>query len=59
MAFALKLTISSSAVPTWPTSVDWPGGSAPTLGNGTHVLGFLTFDGGTSWVGVVAAYNIS
>jgi len=58
-AFALKLTISSAAVPTWPAAVKWATGVAPTLGNGTHVLGFITFDGGTTWTGVLAAFNQS
>jgi len=58
-AFALLLTISSAAVPTWPASVDWTGGVAPTLGNGLHVLGFLSFDGGTTWTGFVGALNKS
>lgn len=58
-AFALDLTISSSAVPTWPAAVKWAGGSAPSLADGTHVLGFLTFDGGTNWIGVLAAYGVS
>lgn len=58
-AFALQLSISSSAVPTWPASVKWAAGSPPTLANGSHVIGFLTFDGGTTWVGTVAAYNFS
>lgn len=49
------LTISSSAVPTWPASVKWSGGVAPTLGNGTHVLGFLTWDGGTTVYGMVGS----
>ena len=55
MGFALELVISSSAVPTWPAAVKWSGGVAPVLGNGTHVLGFLTFDGGTTWTGMVGA----
>lgn len=58
-AFALKLTISSAAVPTWPASVDWDSGTAPTLGNGVHILGFLTFDGGTIWYGTVLVFNAS
>lgn len=57
--FLLALTISSSAVPTWPAAVDWPSGSAPSLVNGTHLLGFITLDGGTTWVGVICAYNYS
>lgn len=56
-AFILELTISSSAVPTWPASVDWDNGTAPTFGNGRHVLGFVTFDGGTTWTGMVGAYS--
>lgn len=56
-AFLLELTISSSAVPSWPASVDWAQGFNPSssLGNGTHVLGFITLDGGTNWTGVVVA----
>lgn len=54
-AFILNLTISSSAVPTWPASVEWAGGAAPTLGNGRSVLGFMTDDGGTTWTGFVGA----
>ena len=49
----LLLTITSAAVPTWPAVVDWSGGVAPTLGNGEHVIGFLTFDGGTTVKGFV------
>lgn len=58
-AFVLDITISSSATTTWPASVDWSGGTAPTLGNGRHILGFLTTDGGTSWVGMVLAATVS
>lgn len=55
--FILELTISSAAVPTWPASVKWSSGYDPsaTLGNGTHVLGFITFDGGTTWTGMLGA----
>lgn len=58
-AFIFELTITSAAVPTWPASVDWAGGVAPTLGNGRHVLGFVTFDGGTTWTGMVGALAAS
>lgn len=58
-AFVLVLTISSSAVPTWPATVDWEAGSAPTLGNGTHVLGFMTVDGGTNWIGFLGARAVA
>lgn len=54
-AFVVELTISGGAVPTYPASVQWSGGSKPTLGNGRHVLGFVTFNGGTVWTGMVGA----
>jgi hypothetical protein len=58
-AFVLELTISSNAVPTWPASVEWEEGVAAEPGNGTHLIGFVTFDGGTSWIGMVGAFNVS
>lgn len=56
-AFVLELTISSAAVPTWPASVTWGGGVDPSsaLGNGRHVIGFVTFDGGTTWTGMLGS----
>jgi hypothetical protein len=57
--FILELTISSAAVPTWPASVTWRGGVAPTLGNGTHLLGVLTMNGGTTWRGLVGGIAFS
>jgi hypothetical protein len=42
---------------TWPASVEWPGGVAPTLSDGPNevdVLSFLSVDGGTTWFGTVA-----
>ena len=38
---------------TWPSSVDWSGGSAPDLSTVStdYVLVFLTIDGGTTWRG--------
>lgn len=50
---ALLLTISSSAVPTWPGSVDWPDAATPSFENGESLIVFATFDGGTSWKGAV------
>lgn len=60
-AFVLELTITSSAVPAWPAAVEWAGGADPSsdLGDGTHVLGFFTLNGGTDWTGVVVAQAIS
>lgn len=57
MAFILELTVSGGAVPTWPASVDWDGGYTPIFPNGRNVIGFITFDGGVTWTGVVGAFN--
>lgn len=56
-AFLLFLTISSGATPTWPASVKWTDGSAPIPGNGSHLFGFATPDGGSTWVGNFCARN--
>jgi len=50
-AFTLELTHTSGTV-TWPTSVKWPGDTAPSLTAGkTHLFTFVTDDGGTRWRG--------
>ena len=39
---------------TWPSSVDWPGGTAPTqttAANARDIYHMLTVDGGTTWHG--------
>ena len=46
---------------TWPASVDWAGGTAPTLstdGSAVDVLTFLTVDGGTTWLGFAAGLDM-
>ena len=57
-AFILKVIQDSSArTITWPTSVDWPAATAPTLtatNNGVDVFVFFTIDGGTTYYGFVA-----
>jgi len=51
-SFTLILTNGGSATVTWPTSVDWPLATAPTLtAAGVDVLFFTTIDGGTIWYG--------
>jgi hypothetical protein len=48
-SFTLELTHTSGTV-TWFAGVEWPGGTAPTLTTGkTHLIMFLTDDGGTRW----------
>lgn len=51
----LVLTNGGSAAITWPGSVSWTGGTAPTLRtSGVDILRFHSADGGTSWVGELA-----
>jgi len=53
--FVLELTNGGIGTQTWPASVDWPGGTAPTLtASGVDVLVFITDDGGTTWRGVAS-----
>jgi len=45
---------------TWPASILWSGGTAPTLtstANKTDVFTFITLDGGTSYIGLKAGQN--
>lgn len=45
----------------WPASVDWPGGTAPTIStvaNRVDVFTFLTVDGGTTWLGFAAGIGV-
>jgi hypothetical protein len=54
-SFTLIVTNGASATLTWPTSVDWAGGTAPTLtAAGVDILTFLTVDGGVIWYGFAA-----
>lgn len=58
-SFTLKLTNGGSQTVTWPASVDWPGGAAPTLiAAGVDVLTFFTTDGGTIWYGFPAGLDM-
>lgn len=49
--FTLELTVTSGAA-TWPAAVRWPFNVAPTLSAGkTHLVMFITDDGGSRWRG--------
>jgi len=62
-SFTLKVTQDSSArTITWPGSVDWAGGTAPTLSTGSgdvDVFVFMTVDGGTIYYGFTAGQDMS
>jgi len=50
--FSLILTNGGSQTVVFPASVDWEGGTAPTLTtSGVDILVFATVDGGTIWHG--------
>jgi len=54
-SFTLKVVNDGNAI-TWPTSVDWPAATAPTLSasGATDYFVFITHDGGTTWYGFTA-----
>lgn len=57
--FSLALTNGGAFAITWPASVDWPGGVAPILtAAGLDLLVFVTYDGGTTYLGLVAGLDI-
>lgn len=58
----LRQDATGSRTVTWPASVKWPGGTAPTLtttASRTDLLMFSTLDGGTKWTGLVAAQDVN
>ena len=63
-SFTLKVVQDASAsgyTITWPTSVDWPNTTQPTLtatASAVDQFVFYTHDGGTTWYGFTAGYNL-
>ena len=54
--FVLELTNGGSDTVNWPASVDFAGGTAPTLtASGVDLLVFVTRDAGTTYHGMVAS----
>lgn len=57
--FVLDLTNGGSATITWWSGMKWAGGTAPTLtASGRDSLGFYTYDGGTTWSGLVLGKDL-
>lgn len=60
-SFTVKFTADGTGRTfTWPGSVVWQGGSAPTFtstNNKRDFITFITYDGGTTWFGFVAGQN--
>ena len=58
-SFSLILTNGGSATLTFPSAVDWPAATAPTLtASGVDVLTFVTIDGGTIWYGIASGIGM-
>jgi hypothetical protein len=58
-SFTLFLTNGGSQTVNWPASVDWAGGTAPTLTTaGVDILTFTTIDAGTIWYGFAAGLDM-
>ena len=55
-SFTLKLLASGAHTITWPSAVDWAGGTAPDApaSGETDFLVFTTTDNGTTWYGFLA-----
>ena len=63
-SFVLKVTQDGTGNRTisWPASVDWAGGTAPTLSTGANdvdVFVFFTIDAGTTYYGFTAGQDMS
>ena len=64
-AMSLKVVQDSGAsgyTVTWPTSVDWPSATAPTLtatASAVDQFVFYTYDGGTTWYGFTAGQALA
>ena len=64
-SFSLEVIQDASAsgyAITWPTSVDWPSATAPTLtatASAKDVFVFYTRDGGTNWYGFTAGLALA
>jgi len=56
VGFVLQVTGNGSTI-TWPSSVDWAGGTAPDApaSGESNLYVFYTRDGGSNWVGVLSA----
>jgi hypothetical protein len=65
-ACSFTLVLTNDAVGgrtiTWPASVKWPNGTAPTrtsTASRTDIYTFFTYDSGTTWWGQLSMYNYS
>lgn len=57
-SFILEIFDGGGATVYWFAGVEWAGGTAPILSRGRDVLGFYTFDGGTTYSGFVLGLDL-
>ena len=57
VGFILELTAGGTHTVTWPSSVEWAGGTAPDApaSGETDILVFWSRDGGTTWYGILSS----
>lgn len=58
IGFAVEINGDGSAI-TWPASVKWPSGTAPTATATKEIYTFITTDGGTTYYGKKAAGELA
>jgi len=58
IGFAVEINGDGSAI-TWPSSVKWHLGTAPTATASKELYTFITVDGGTTYYGKLAGSNIA
>lgn len=57
LSLYIQQDATGSRLITWPGSIKWPGGAAPTLSTGANKIDLIvleTLDGGTTWYGSLA-----
>jgi hypothetical protein len=51
--------VGGSAGLTHPSGTVWASGAAPTMSAGTDLLAYLTFNGGSTWIGIAVALAVA
>ena len=59
IGFTLEVVNTGGYTLTWPSSVKWHGGTAPTATSTKEVYAFITTDGGTTYYGKRAGENLA
>ena len=58
-SFIFDLTNAGAYTITWFSGIKWASGTAPSLtSSGRDILGFFTYDGGSTWAGLVLGKDI-